>query len=59
MDCGDLPDPDNGLVQLTNTTLGAAAAYDCDFGFQLNGVETRTCIETGEWSDEAPTCTRT
>ena len=58
IDCGDLENPPNGVVQVSNTTFGAAATYDCNVGFILEGVDVRFCIETGEWSDEEPVCAR-
>lgn len=58
VDCGPLPDPVNGVVQLTTTTLGSAAAYDCNPGFQVQGDTPRICLETAEWSGDAPICIR-
>ncbi len=56
VDCGTLPNPSNGFVNLITTTLGSPASYSCDLGFQLRGVEVRICVETGVWSDQAPIC---
>ena len=58
VDCGDLPNPDNGQVTLTSTTFGSTANYTCDPGFELVGIAMRTCMANGEWSGEAPTCSR-
>ena len=33
------------------------ATYFCDSGYGLIGNDTRTCLETGNWSNEKPTCT--
>ena len=54
--CPPLTDPDNGMVTWTGLTPDSTATYTCDTGFELNGVETRTCLNNGTWSDDAPTC---
>ena len=57
--CPTLTDPANGIVTWTGLTPGSTATYTCDVGFELNGVETRTCQSDGTWSDDPPTCDRT
>jgi len=57
VDCGNLPDPDNGQVNHTaGTTFRETATYSCNTGYNLVGDSTRTCNATGEWSGSAPTC---
>ena len=56
VDCGLLPPPNNGEIDIFNTTLGSPAVYRCNRGFTLVGVDRRVCTETGEWSDEEPEC---
>ena len=57
-DCGNLEDPENGSVDLSDgTTEGSSATYTCFAGYQLKGVATRTCTRSG-WSDKEPTCER-
>ena len=58
IDCGPLPAPDDGSVRITSTRVGATATYQCNVGFTLEGQTTRTCLNTGKWSGEAPTCKR-
>eukprot|EP00731_Ephydatia_muelleri_P021328 Em0013g1055a len=61
-DCGNLPAPNNGAVQITTTTVGGKATYQCNTGFDLVGVTTRTCQTNGisaQWSDTAPQCNLT
>ena len=61
LDCGNLPAPSNGAVQITTTTVGGVATYQCNTGFDLVGVSTRTCQTVGQsaqWSDSAPQCNR-
>ncbi len=55
--CSFLDAPRNGQVNLRGTTVGSQALYTCFPGFTLSGVSSRTCLESGEWSDQAPTCT--
>ena len=59
LDCGGLPDPDNGSVDADETTFGSEATYSCDEGFELFGTESRTCQVSGVWSDSAPECVST
>ena len=55
-DCGDLPDPDNGQVSITNTTVGGEARYTCDLGFRLSDTSVRVCRSDGTWNRTTPTC---
>lgn len=44
---------------LTGTTVGSTATYSCYPGFVLLGkFNVRTCLNSGEWSGQAPTCRR-
>ena len=62
--CDELSDPENGNVNVTRPldtglTEGSIAAYTCNNGYQLiGGDQTRTCMNTGLWSGEEPTCLR-
>ncbi len=56
VDCGTLPNPSNGFVSLTTTTLGSTASYDCNNGFSLEGVRSRECQADGTWSGDEPSC---
>ena len=38
------------------TTYKKTAVYSCMTGFTLKGSYRRTCGQTGQWSDDAPTC---
>ena len=44
-------------MSLSDTTYNSVATYFCDSGYDLIGNDTRTCLETGNWSNEKPTCT--
>ena len=56
MDCGDLDDPENGLVVLTDIIHRSTATYSCSVGYVLVGEQTRTCQADGNWSGTAPFC---
>lgn len=57
VDCGDLENPENGVVSLTGTTFTSVATYSCNFGFFfVGGDEVRTCQSNGTWSGTQPTC---
>ena len=56
--CPDLEDPQYGTVETTDNRVGDVANYECNFGFRLVGSSQLTCLVSGEWSDEVPTCER-
>ena len=57
VDCGPLPDPANGGVDLTGgTKFGDRVKYFCNAGYIRSGTATRECLPTGSWSGEEPTC---
>lgn len=56
--CGNLPNPNNGQVRLSGTTLGSTAFYTCNRGYVLVGNGRRTCQANGQWSGREPTCKR-
>ena len=56
-DCGTLDDPDNGQVELSNTTFRSTANVTCSQGYSLStGNTTRTCEANGQWSGDSPVC---
>ena len=55
--CSELSSPVNGEVTWTGLTTGSTATYTCDSDYQLTGDQTRTCLNTGVWSGQEPTCT--
>ncbi|OXB54309.1 hypothetical protein ASZ78_008305 [Callipepla squamata] len=46
----------NGRYSFTNFHYGQTVRYSCDRGFQLQGEEKLSCLETGEWSTDVPSC---
>ena len=59
MDCGPLTDPQFGSVTLTpGTDFGSVAAYACNTGYEPSITTDRTCLGSGMWSEDMPTCSR-
>ncbi|XP_064486743.1 sushi, von Willebrand factor type A, EGF and pentraxin domain-containing protein 1-like [Ornithodoros turicata] len=58
VDCGPLPDIDNGHVVLrdSRTTYNAVSLYICDANYTLLGDDTRTCEKDRRWSGAEPKC---
>ena len=57
MDCGDIGDPQNGVVLFSSTTYNSVANFSCNTGYNLTGDTSRTCLSTGVWSGSEPNCT--
>lgn len=57
-ECDDLPNPRNGQVFLTGTTVTSIATYICDSSFHLQGDRNRVCLVSGQWSGKEPLCAR-
>ena len=56
--CSGLLGPQFGEVNISSTDVGGLAQYSCLPGYVLSGDGTRTCLETGTWSGNPPTCER-
>ena len=56
--CPAVEAPANGDVRVFGFNVGNVAIYTCNVNYQLDGRSTRTCGSDGQWSAEAPTCTR-
>ena len=56
MNCGGLNGPENGGVDVSNTIFDSTATYSCNDGYNLVGDTTRTCLASGSWSGDDPTC---
>ena len=54
--CSELSSPTNGQVTWTGLTSGSTATYTCNSDYQLIGEQNRTCLSTGMWSGQEPTC---
>ncbi len=48
------------MVTTSATTFPSGeATYSCDEGYNLAGMETRSCQDSGSWSGEPATCEST
>ena len=57
VDCGNLNSINNGAVDISSgTTYQHIAVYTCIRGYVLSGVQTRTCLADGFWSEAEPKC---
>ena len=59
--CPQLIRPDNGQVAITTYVVGGVATYSCNYGYTLNGTNTRRCEQNGmigQWTLQQPTCSR-
>ena len=54
----EVPDePINGTAFYQSTDFGMVVTYSCDDGLELNGNESRECLDEGVWSGSVPVCT--
>ncbi|KAH3724511.1 hypothetical protein DPMN_050330 [Dreissena polymorpha] len=56
-DCGTPPALTNGDRTVHNTTVNSTIQYTCNPGYDQIGMSTISCLETGNWSSLATTCT--
>ena len=56
--CPKLVAPEYGTIQLDDTVYGSRVQYTCNRGYELYGIEYRTCGYNGKWSGMEPTCKR-
>ena len=55
--CPVLPHPENGEVLVTGQIVRSIATYICDSEFEIDtDIIQRVCLESGQWSSEAPLC---
>lgn len=56
-DCGMLPNPKDGYVDATGTSIGSIAQYSCNEGYSVSSGDTsRICQQDLSWSGEPPVC---
>ena len=48
--------PLNGYKNVTSQKFGDSVSFQCNQGFQMIGSASITCMATGKWSGNAPTC---
>uniref|UniRef100_A0AAY4CTR2 Sushi, von Willebrand factor type A, EGF and pentraxin domain-containing protein 1 n=1 Tax=Denticeps clupeoides TaxID=299321 RepID=A0AAY4CTR2_9TELE len=46
----------NGMVAYSQLEFSRSVTYSCQQGYRLEGPKTLTCLETGKWDQEVPTC---
>ena len=56
VDCGGLEDPKDGEVIVSTTNYASVASYSCNTGYNLTGDNSRTCLNSSEWSGSQPNC---
>ncbi|XP_076145380.1 sushi, von Willebrand factor type A, EGF and pentraxin domain-containing protein 1 isoform X2 [Alosa pseudoharengus] len=56
VECPAPKDIINGKVSYAQLQFSRSVTYSCQQGYRLQGTETLTCLENGEWDQEAPTC---
>lgn len=56
--CDPLTPPENGRATMSGNSVGSSATYTCFPGFNLQGSSTAQCQSTGQWTPNAPTCSR-
>ena len=59
IECSEPPSPSNGLISnmmVDRWLYEQSVVYSCSSGYKLKGAATITCLETGAWSDGAPSC---
>ncbi|XP_015517072.1 sushi, von Willebrand factor type A, EGF and pentraxin domain-containing protein 1 isoform X1 [Neodiprion lecontei] len=58
VDCGKPEEIQHGHYTLTSNAsyYGAAALYECDGNFELDGFARRLCLENATWSNDTPVC---
>ncbi|CAH1783128.1 unnamed protein product, partial [Owenia fusiformis] len=57
--CTELQAPVNGRIVFQNTECEGIVTFECNFGYELEGSETRVCQDTGtamQWSGVPTTC---
>ncbi|XP_064397066.1 uncharacterized protein LOC135343945 isoform X4 [Halichondria panicea] len=55
--CGELSNPENGIVEVSSSLFPGTATYFCNTNFELvNGPQIRMCQANETWSEIAPRC---
>ena len=47
---------DGSVTQFASPVFEDVVSYSCDLGYSLNGTNSRSCLSTGAWSGDDPTC---
>ncbi|CAH1790204.1 unnamed protein product [Owenia fusiformis] len=57
--CPNITEPENSVLtvgSLNNNLPGSTVEFSCDSGYHLNGYTRLTCLTTGSWDADVPTC---
>ena len=54
--CPALGNLDNGKLMIEGFKFRQSVYYECDLGYSMSGSYSRTCLQTGLWSGQEPTC---
>ncbi|CAB3368986.1 Hypothetical predicted protein [Cloeon dipterum] len=57
-ECDLVGPPSMGFVRITGRLFGEKAIYTCQEGWNLVGLQDRSCQADGQWSGDAPICTK-
>lgn len=49
---------DFGVARGGTGTIGDTVTYQCFRGYELSGSTTLTCLDSGQWDGQKPSCTR-
>ena len=55
-ECGDPGVPTNGTREGDVFNVGSTVTFECEKGFDLEGISSVICGVDGRWSTQAPTC---
>ena len=56
VNCGALPPVQHGRTVTNGTVFQSVANYTCDNGYNLVGIQSRTCESSAIWSGHEPMC---
>lgn len=54
--CPNLSDPLNGVLDMRGRSTGSTATYTCNIGFELSGADILTCQDNATWDNPPPNC---
>ncbi|XP_052275320.1 sushi, von Willebrand factor type A, EGF and pentraxin domain-containing protein 1-like [Dreissena polymorpha] len=54
--CGNLSEPEHGIIKSTSTSYGSEAIVACHLGYNLLGQNTSTCGSNGKWDNVGQIC---
>ncbi|XP_072543610.1 sushi, von Willebrand factor type A, EGF and pentraxin domain-containing protein 1 isoform X2 [Salminus brasiliensis] len=56
IECPPPKDIPNGSAKYSRLQFSRSVTYSCQRGYRLEGPETLTCLESGSWDKEVPSC---